>query len=207
MEVVSQTAIRVINETKTLYIFPWCIMAIYSLICSFKEHSFKEQKDKISLLAIVPLISFTIIALFANRESMYHSIEKYEYTIQYAINVPEIDSSKYTIVEQTDMPEPLYLVITDILTDEESKEVENTSAVVNIVAVYRLICTCLWLFCIVLVIVDIKHRCINYTHRVIKGRRAENIVNLIEIVGLLSSIALALSFCASLLYCTTPLPI
>ena len=207
MEVVSQTAIRVINETKTLYIFPWCIMAIYSLICSFKEHSFKEQKDKISLLAIVPLISFTIIALFANRESMYHSIEKYEYTIQYAINVPEIDSSKYTIVEQTDMPEPLYLVITDILTDEESKEVENTSAVVNIVAVYRLICTCLWLFCIVLVIVDIKHRCINYTYRVIKGRRAENIVNLIEIVGLLSSIALALSFCASLLYCTTPLPI
>lgn len=203
MEVVSQTAIRVINETKTLYIFPWCIMAIYSLI-----RSFKEQKDKISLLAIVPLISFTIIALFANRESMYHSIEKYEYTIQYAINVPEIDSSKYTIVEKTDMPEPLYLVITDILTDEESKEVENTSAVVNIVAVYRIICSCLWLFCIVIVIVDIKHRCINYIFSdSYKGRRAEDIVNLIEIVGLLSLIALALSFCASLLYCTTPLPI
>ena len=138
MEVVSQTAIKVIDNTKTLYMFPWLIIAIFGLLF------LREQDDKKALLALIPLIGFTIVVTFAHRDSMYRFTGGYIYQMKYANNMPEVDTSKYIILGDK-APEEITIEYRDKLSDEEENSLKRTTNFTIIVSIYRSICLTLWL--------------------------------------------------------------
>ena len=138
MEIVSQTAIKVIDNTKTLYMFPWLIIAIFGLLF------LREQDDKKALLALIPLIGFTIVVTFAHRDSMYRFTGGYIYQMKYANNMPEVDTSKYIILGDK-APEEITIEYRDKLSDEEENSLKRTTNFTIIVSIYRSICLTLWL--------------------------------------------------------------
>ena len=138
MEVVSQTAIKVIDNTKTLYMFPWLIIAIFGLLF------LREQDDKKALLALIPLIGFTIVVTFAHRDSMYRFTGGYIYQMKYANNMPEVDTSKYIMLGDK-APEEITIEYRDKLSDEEENSLKRTTNFTIIVSIYRSICLTLWL--------------------------------------------------------------
>ena len=75
---------------------------------------------------------------------MYRSIGKYEYTMQYVNNVPEIDHSKFTLLNEKDVPSKLSLVLRDNLTQDEEKCLKKTAIFEIIVIFYRGCCVALW---------------------------------------------------------------
>ena len=137
MEVVSQTAIKVIDNTKTLYMFPWLIIAIFGLLL------LREQDDKKALLALISLIGFTIVVTFAHRDSMYRFTGGYIYQMKYANNMPEVDTSKYIILGDK-APEEITIEYRDKLSDEEENSLKRTTNFTIIVTVYRIICLMIW---------------------------------------------------------------
>ena len=138
MEVVSQTAIKVIDNTKTLYMFPWLIITIFGLLF------LREQDDKKALLALIPLLGFTIVVTFAHRDSMYRFTGGYIYQMKYANNMPEVDTSKYIILGDK-APEEITIEYRDKLSDEEENSLKRTTNFTIIVSIYRSICLTLWL--------------------------------------------------------------
>ena len=141
MEIVSQTAIKVIDNPRTLYMLPWLIIAAFGVVVYCRDYAYDDIR---SLFTLIPIICFTIVVLFANRESMYRSIGKYEYTMQYVNNVPEIDHSKFTLLNEKDVPSKLSLVLRDNLTQDEEKCLKKTAIFEIIVIFYRGCCVALW---------------------------------------------------------------
>ena len=134
MEIVSQSEIKIINDTSSLYILFCFVVTLISLAILY------DKTKKSLILSCITLIGFTVVVLLAYTESMCTSINKYDYKAE--ITVPEIDSSKYTVLGNT--TQKIDVNIQDKLTEEERKAADKTQRFMIIVGVCRCICGALW---------------------------------------------------------------
>ena len=139
MEIVSQSEIKIINDTSSLYILFCFVVTLISLAILY------DKTKKSLILSCITLIGFTVVVLLAYTESMCTSINKYDYKAE--ITVPEIDSSKYTVLGNT--TQKIDVNIQDKLTEEEKKAVDKTQWFILIVMFYRCMCGLLWYICFV----------------------------------------------------------
>ena len=137
MEIVSQSEIKIINDTSSLYILFCFVVTLISLAILY------DKTKKSLILSCITLIGFTVVVLLAYTESMCTSINKYDYKAE--ITVPEIDSSKYTVLGNT--TQKIDVNIQDKLTEEERKAADKTQRFMIIVGVCRCICGALWYIC------------------------------------------------------------
>ena len=140
--IVSQTELKFISNTSTLYILPWLIIAIIGILMLLCE---EEETIRKILITALPVIAFTIVVVFAHRDSMYRSTGKYEYQVQVTTVAPEIDISKYTILKEK-IPDSLIVEMRDKLTKEEEKALKEVEPFSIKVAFYRGVCVVMWLF-------------------------------------------------------------
>ena len=140
--IVSQTELKYISNTSTLYILPWLIVATIGILMLLCE---EEETIRKILITALPVIAFTIVAVFAHRDSMYCSTGKYEYQVQVTTVAPEIDISKYKILKKN-IPASLIVEMQDNLTKEEEKALKEVEPFSIKVAFYRGVCVVMWLF-------------------------------------------------------------
>ena len=134
MEILSQSEIKIINNTSSLYILFCLLVTLISLVLLY------DKTKKNLILSCITVIGFTVVVLLAYTESMCTSINKYAYEAE--ITVPEVDSSKYTVIGKT--TQKIDVNIQDKLTEEEKKAVDKTQRFMIIVGVCRCICGALW---------------------------------------------------------------
>ena len=125
MEIVSQSEIKIINDTSSLYILFCFVVTLISLAILY------DKTKKSLILSCITLIGFTVVVLLAYTESMCTSINKYDYKAE--ITVPEIDSSKYTVLGNT--TQKIDVNIQDKLTEEEENSLKRTTNFTIIVTV------------------------------------------------------------------------
>ena len=135
MEILSQSEIKIINNTSSLYILFCLLVTLISLVLLY------DKTKKNLILSCITVIGFTVVVLLAYTESMCTSINKYDYKAE--ITVPEIDSSKYTVLGNT--TQKIDVNIQDKLTEEEENSLKRTTNFTIIVTVYRIICLMIWL--------------------------------------------------------------
>ena len=204
MEIVSQTAIKVIDNPRTLYMLPWLIIAAFGVVLYCRDYAYDDIR---SLFTLIPIICFTMVVLFANRESMYRSIGKYEYTMQYVNNVPEIDHSKFTLLNEKDVPSKLSLVLRDNLTQDEEEGLKKTAIFEIIVIFYRGCCVALWFPYLIIFLVRTSEVISAFT----KSFRESKFAAIVRVVGsiMVASLitAMILFIIVIFFYISSPLPV
>ena len=204
MEIVSQTAIKVIDNPRTLYMLPWLIIAAFGVVLYCRDYDYDDIR---SLFTLIPIICFTVVVLFANRESMYRSIGKYEYTMQYVNNVPEIDHSKFTLLNEKDVPSKLSLVLRDNLTQDEEEGLKKAAIFEIIVIFYRVCCVALWFPYLMIFLVRTFEVISDFIYSFYEGRLAAiaRVVDSIIVASLIT--AMILFIIVIFFYISSPLPV